>query len=393
MMIKNIYRLMLLISVSLVCNNCVDEFEFGTQNFEDILVIESTITDELKFQEVLISRTFRLENDGPLAESNATVSIVDDQQVEYSFNETEPGKYVSANMFEAQVGRSYQLQITTNDGMSYSSRSSILPQKAQIDNLYAERVINDAGVEGIGIFVDSFDPTGNANFYRYKFDETYQIIPPFWAPIDIEIVSDNPPEVAIVPRVREERVCYKTVPSNNIILTSTNNLTENRVDRFMVHFIESDNVALRDRYSILVEQLIQTSEAQEFYSTLKDFSDSESLFSQVQPGFINGNIFSVNTPNENVLGFFEVVSVSSERIFVNLKDFIPSAVRPEFDGNCTAGSLFVETNVAIIIDLVRRRGMRLAAFDGFTEEYTLTIPVCTDCTVSGTNIRPDFWED
>ncbi len=398
MTVKKIYRLCILIGVGLLCNNCVDEFEFGTQNFEDILVVESTVTDELKFHEVLISRTFRLENDGPLPESGATVSVVDDQQVVYAFNEAEPGKYVSANMFEAEAGRSYQLRITTNDGVSYSSRSAALPQKTQIDDLYAERIINDDGVEGIGIFVDSFDPTGNASFYRYTFDETYQVIPPFWAPIDLEIISDNPPEVAIVPREREERTCYKTESSNNIILTTTNNLTENRIDRFMVHFIEPDNVVLRDRYSILVRQFVQSAEAQEFYSTLRDFSDSESLFSQVQPGFINGNIFSVDTPNENVLGFFEVVSVSSDRIFINRRDLIPNTVRPEFEANCTEGSLFVETNVGIVIDLVRRRGLRLVAFEpSLTDpnrgEYTLTIPVCTDCTVSGTNIRPDFWED
>ncbi|WP_160114525.1 DUF4249 domain-containing protein [Aquimarina sp. AU474] len=380
-------------SLILVCNGCVEEFEFGTQNFEDILVIESTITDELKFQEVLISRTFRLENDDPLSENNATVSVVDDQQVVYTFNEAEPGRYVSVNMFAAQVGRSYQLQITTNDGVSYSSRSSILPQKTQIDNLYAERIINDDGVEGIGIFVDSFDPTGNANFYRYKFEETYQIIPPFWSALDLEIVSDNPPEVELVPRTREERVCYKTELSNNIILTGTNNLSENRVDRFMVRFIRPDDVVLRDRYSILVEQFVQSLEAHEFYSTLRDFSDSESLFSQVQPGFINGNIFSINNPNENVLGFFEVASVSSDRIFINLKDLIPTAVRPQFQGNCSEATLFEEGNVAIIIDLLRRRGLRLVAFNPASGEYTLTIPICTDCNVLGTNVRPDFWED
>ncbi len=393
MISKRIYRLFLFMSLILVCNGCVEEFEFGTQNFEDILVIESTITDELKFQEVLISRTFRLENDDPLSENNATVSVVDDQQVVYTFNEAEPGRYVSVNMFAAQVGRSYQLQITTNDGVSYSSRSSILPQKTQIDNLYAERIINDDGVEGIGIFVDSFDPTGNANFYRYKFEETYQIIPPFWSALDLEIVSDNPPEVELVPRTREERVCYKTELSNNIILTGTNNLSENRVDRFMVRFIRPDDVVLRDRYSILVEQFVQSLEAHEFYSTLRDFSDSESLFSQVQPGFINGNIFSINNPNENVLGFFEVASVSSDRIFINLKDLIPTAVRPQFQGNCSEATLFEEGNVAIIIDLLRRRGLRLVAFNPASGEYTLTIPICTDCNVLGTNVRPDFWED
>ncbi len=390
MLVKYAYRLFLLSGLVLLCNNCVEEFEFGTQNFENILVVESTLTDELVMQEVLISRTFRLENEGPASESNATVRVIDDQQVEYLFSESESGQYISNIAFAAEPGRSYQLQITTQDGVSYASRSSRLPQDTQIDNMYAERVINDDGVEGIGIFIDSFDPTGNANFYRYEFDETYQIIPPFWSNLDLEIISDDPPEVSIVQRVREERVCYKTEKSNKIILTTTNDLSENRINRFMVHFLTPDDVALRNRYSILIRQFVQSVEAQNFYETLRNFSDSESLFSQVQPGFIEGNIFPVDNQDKNVLGFFGIASMSSDRIFIDLKDFFPDVFRPRFDANCT---LFESQNVSDIIEIVRRRDLKLVAFDGNSGVYVFTIAICSDCNVLGSNIRPDFWED
>ncbi len=377
-----------------MCNGCVEEFEFGTQNFEDLLVIESTITDELKLQEVLISRTFRLENDGPLPESNATVSVIDDLQVEYVFNEAEPGRYVSVNMFEALAGRSYQLQITTNDGKSYSSRSSVLPQKTQIDNLYAEQVINDDGVEGIGIFVDSFDPTGNADFYRYEFIETYQIIPPFYSDITLEILSNEPPVIDIGPRTREERVCYRTEISNKIILNNIGTLSESNVNRFMVHFLPPDDEVLRNRYSILVRQLVQSAEANQFFETLKEFSDSESLFSQIQPGFIQGNILSVNNADENVLGFFEVATVSSERVFINFRDILPGVFRPDFQVRCTLLTQRGATNNGIreVIRLAET-GFRLVTFDATTNDYIFTTPICTDCNVLGTNIRPDFWVD
>ncbi len=369
--------------------SCVEEFEFGTQNFEDILVIESTITNELKAQEVFLSRTFRLENNEPVPEQNATVTVTDDQQTTYSFVETSPGRYVSSTTFAATAGRSYQLQITTADGRSYASRSATLPQTSQIDNLFAERVVNDQGVEGIGIFVDSFDPTGNANFYRYEFEETYQTVPPFWSEIELDIISSNPPEAELVPRSREERVCYRTQFSNNIILTTTSTLAENRVSGFRVHFIEPDNTVLRDRYSILVRQFVQSAEANQFFNTLKEFSDSESLFSQVQPGFVSGNILSVNDPDENVLGFFDVASVSSARIFVELKDFFPDAFRPDFPIECISNT---ETDLGEVIRRVEG-GFRVFAFDPNSGEYFLTTQICTDCNVLGTNVRPDFWVD
>ena len=372
-----------------ICTSCVEDFEFGTQNFEDILVIESTITDEDKVQEVFLSRTFRLENNEPIPEQNATITVTDDQQITYSFVEASPGRYVSSTTFAATTGRSYQLQITTADGKSYASRSATLPQTSQIDNLFAERVINDQGVEGIGILVDSFDPTGNANFYRYEFEETYQIIPPFWSEVELEIISVNPPETNLVPRSREERVCYRTLFSNDIILTTTTTLDENRVSGFRVHFIEPDNSALRDGYSILVKQFVQSAEANQFFNTLKEFSDSESLFSQVQPGFVSGNILSVNDPDENVLGFFDVTSVSSARIFIKLKDFFPNAFRPDFQVQC---NLIRETDEGRTISLVQN-GFRVFSFEPIAEEYFLARPVCTDCNVLGTNVRPDFWVD
>ena len=305
MMAKKIYRLLLLSGLALICNNCVEEFDFGTQNFEDILVVDARITDELKFQEVTLSRTFRLENEGPAPEIGASVSVTDDQQNVFQFSETTEGQYVSNVAFAAEPGVSYQLQITTQSGKSYTSRSVVLPHATPIDDLYAERIINDDGEEGIGFFVDSFDPTGNAFFYRYEYEETYQTIPPHWFDLDIEVISRNPPEIALVPREREERVCYKTEVSNRFIINTTSDLEENRVERFMVHFVTPSDVKVRDRYSILVRQFVQSPEAHEFFDTLSNFSDLESLFSQLQPGFVTGNILAVQDPNENVLGFLK----------------------------------------------------------------------------------------
>ncbi len=377
-------------------NSCVEEFEFGTQNFEDILVVQARLTDELKNQEIILSRSFRLENEGPAPEVGATVSIVDDQEVIYPFSEVSPGQYVSDNMFAAEVNLNYQLMITTQTGQSYVSSSVSLPQKTQIDNLYAERLINDDGVEGIGILVDSFDATGNANFYRYEYEETYQIIPPFWFDLDIQVISEEPPEIALITRMREERICYKTNLSKNILLATTNNLEESNVERFMVNFFTPDDQVLRDRYSILVKQYVQSLEAHEFYETLKDFSDSESLFSQIQPGFINGNILSVDNQDENILGYFEATSVTSKRIFVNRRDLFPSSNRPAYPANCP----FFEVNgadVRAVISAVNDRGLKLIGVGTSAGEglggLTFTFRICSDCNVLGSNIRPDFWVD
>ncbi|SHJ06655.1 DUF4249 domain-containing protein [Aquimarina spongiae] len=373
-----------------VSNSCVEEFEFGTQNFEDVLVVDSRITDELKPQEVGLSRTFRLENEEPQPEPGATVSIVDDQQNVYSFSETEAGNYVSDIAFRAMPDVSYQLQITTDGGESYTSKQVRLPQTTQIDDLYAEPIVNDDGEEGIGIFVDTFDPSGNADFYRYEYEETFQIIAPFWSNQDINVISRTPPVYEVVQREREERVCYKSEFSNRIILNETTGLNENNVERFMVNFVPTSDFKIRDRYSILVKQFVQSQEAYEFFELLKDFSDLESLLSQIQPGFVTGNLTSVNRPDDKVLGFFEVTSVSEKRIFINRRELFPRADRPAFPLNCTLTRIDND-NPQRIVDAVELRGLKLVQVG--TNGVVLVFKSCSDCTVLGSNIRPDFWED
>src|SRR5690606_31428538 len=92
------------------------------------------------------------------------------------------------------------------------------------------------------------------------------------------------------------------------------------------------------RYSILVKQYAQTSVSYEFYRTLKNFSSSSNLFSQVQPGLIVGNIDHIGTGNVKVIGLFEVVSVSSRRLFVSFEEIFQNNgdIRYLGDGEETA---------------------------------------------------------
>ena len=111
---------MVLIALGLLGYGCVEPFEPQTVTFESALVIGGTITNELKFQQVSLSRTFTFEEDALRAESNANVKIVDDSGKEFVFQESMEGIYVSTVAFAASADREYKLKITSNDGRSYS---------------------------------------------------------------------------------------------------------------------------------------------------------------------------------------------------------------------------------------------------------------------------------
>ena len=380
---------------------CVEQIDLKTITFEDALVVEGTITNELKFHQIKLSRTFKLEESIPATESNAIVQVIDDLQNTYNFQEERPGVYLSETEFKAMPSRQYQLRITTSNGRSYASHPTEITPEAQINDVIAVKEFNSNGTEGISIQVSSFNSNGNARYYRYEFEETYKIVPPYWSPYDEVVVSDVAPfEVDFVPRTKEERVCYNTIFSKGIIQTETNNLVEDKVSKFPVRFISKDNFIITNRYSILVKQYVQSIEAYTFYNILNNLSGSESLFSQNQPGFFSGNLFSNENSEEKVIGFFEVASVSTKRIFVNPREIIKTT--PSYISKCTlvAPELVNASGNSPLIEAIKAGTLKFFQVNGGENSPVIPIPggpyqmaplPCSDCTVLGTNVMPDFW--
>lgn len=386
--------------LQLIFFGCVDPFEPETVTFESALVVEATITDELRTQEIFLSRTFEFEVDGPELEANALVQVTDNSGNTFDFQEVSSGVYRSVTPFRAESGRDYALQIQTDDGRNYSSSTSQLPPSTALERLYAERIVNSDGVEGIGIFVDSFDPTGNAQNYRYNYEETFRVIAPDWKPTDLIGDPAGGCGVLVAAKEQEEQTCYRTQVSANIIQTSTNDLEEDRVERFMVRFINSEDYIISHRYSILVRQLIQSGTSYSYYETLNDFSSSQSLFSDTQVGFLNGNVFSDQDESEKVLGYFDVVSVDEQRIFFDYEDFFPGEPLPPYVNPCVINAPVLARGIppqCILRNLVESNQVRLIdenASPQVGEGPYLVVPrVCGDCTVLGSTELPEFWEE
>ncbi|MGW9686429.1 DUF4249 domain-containing protein [Flagellimonas sp. 2504JD1-5] len=383
-------------------SSCIEPFEATFTDFESAIVIEATITDEMEQQQVFITRTFEFEADGPTPESNANVRVTGGSDT-FVFQQIAPGVYRSMMAFAAQPNTTYQLLIETQDGRTYSSDAMVLPSKTQIDEVRAERITNDEGIDGVAILVDSFDPTGSSVNYRYEYQETFKIIAPFWTPTDLEKVPLEEQtrlcDVRAIPDVRSEQICFGTDLSNAIIQTNTSDLAEDRVDDFMVRFISSDNYIISHRYSILVRQLVQSNAAFTFYETLNEFSGNESLFSETQPGFLEGNVFSDIDRNEKVLGYFEVASVTEQRIFFNYEDLYPGEELPPYVDPCAinspplvSGSVPPRCVLSTQVELGLVGYVDLNETPGPGEGPFLTVPnVCGDCSEIGNPTPPAFW--
>jgi len=385
-----------MLSICCLSISCVEPYQLETTNFEEAIVIEATITNELKNQEIKLSKTYKFEENGPAFETGAHVSLTDDQGTDYEFQE-QSDKYVSTAPFQAVAGRSYTLNIVLADGKSYRSTPETLTATNTIESVVPQVFTTPEGARGVNINVSSFDPTGNSKYYRYEYEETYKIIVPFWRAYNL-FYNDMAGDFELVLRDSETKTCYSTSYSNDIVLTTTNGLSEDRVDNFPMHFISDQDAKISYRYSILVKQYIQNLEAYTFYKTLKDLSGSESLLSQNQPGFFFGNIKSVENPNEKVIGFFDVSSVSQKRIFFNYTDLFPGEPLPPYFYQCTPIEFDTAANtspnpspkdhlIAALLD------NSLLYYDQNGPTYIMVFPQCGDCTSFSSNIIPSFWED
>ncbi|QCW98637.1 DUF4249 domain-containing protein [Aggregatimonas sangjinii] len=384
--IRHLVIILLVSAFALLSQACTEPFEGTVEGFDDVLVVNTVITNELKRQEVLLQRSYRFEEEGPLPEEQARVILSDDEGSEYNFEEDTPGRYFSTIPFAAELNTEYTLSITTQDGKSYGSTAMTLPtEKTSIDSLYAMRTTNDNGIEGLGIFVDTYDPSGNSQYYRYDFLETYKIIAPLWSPYDVVLIIETSqgPEFSVILREREEEVCYGSARPTTINLANTLNLSEDRLTQQNVRFISSDNYILSHRYSILVRQYVQSPVAFAYYEALKDLIQSSDVFSEDQPGFLAGNLFSINDPNERVVGFFEVATVDEKRIFFDYEDFYPGEELPPYVQECTISN-------ESLLDAVKTGNGVFYGFDPNQPIRTTQRP-CGDCTVLGSNKVPDFW--
>ncbi|GAB5400203.1 MAG: hypothetical protein Aureis2KO_17880 [Aureisphaera sp.] len=411
------YYILGVVLIMATASSCFEEISFNGQTADSALVVETIISDEIKHQEVLLSRSHGFSDTitSSVPERNATVYIETDTET-IPFEEVAAGTYLSVAPFAAQPNTNYTLNIATQNGEQYMSEPRRLTPPSVFQDLYAERETNESGAPVLSIFVDSDDPTGNVNHYRYQFEETYKIVAPKYN--DLELVIANPIfafcDVEFIPKKVDKEICYNTVRNKEILQVSTDDVSTNTVSRFKVRQIASDDYIIGQRYSIEVKQYTQSSDAFFYFDRLLEFQETPNTFSQVQPGYLAGNIEAANTELP-VIGFFDVSSVSTRRIYVNYVDYFPDVEIPSqvrfcdlfaplhydkysfpFEEDCGELILRVlprEKYLFFQINLDQQFYDKPPFFFPLDGPYDLVPKECGDCTLFGTTEVPDFWID
>ncbi|WP_339814723.1 DUF4249 domain-containing protein [uncultured Imperialibacter sp.] len=376
---------LIIILLLVLLSTCVEPFEPEDPGFKSVLVVDGFISNSAEPYTITLSRTAPLSSPGALPEAGAAVSVADEEGGVYLFGETAPGVYQSdPRVFVGHVGAGYQLNIVTASGEQYQSDTVPLKQSPPIDSVYYERELRLTDVEGevndgISIFVDAHDSTGQTRFYRYDYTETYEVkltYPGEWV--------YDPSQDANVIRNPKLGLCYATHPGGNILVANTSSYAEDRVKKLEVTYVSTGGYKLSGLYSILVKQYALSEPSYRYWYELQKTSESLGTLFDPQPYEIRGNIRKVNDPETAVLGYFDAGAVSEKMLFVDKVTLLGMDIQYPTDP-CIARLGYPPT--AVEFGLYQQWGYLITA----VEPYVMIPAECGDCRYHGTLEKPAFW--
>ena len=257
-----------------------------SQNIEDIIVkenlmvIESWLTDELKIQTIRITQSSAFTSKESIyLVDNAEVTIHDNTGLSHPFEYTKEGFYESLNEFAGQKESSYRLSIQLFNGDLIQSKWQTMPQKTEIIQLSVESFIDNTQLENVLYYPKIFvvDNEETTNFYRWKFYQGKN-----------RYEQQNP-----------------IIIQNDLFFNG--NFIPNTFDEFFY----------QERDTMIVELQSITSEAYDFLNTLRINLNTLTPIGNLTTFVpVSSNLTNSNNPQQEILGFFSCISISRDTIFL-----------------------------------------------------------------------------
>lgn len=322
-----------------------------------------------------------------LYETGATVSVESDNNESYPLYESSTGIYSAA--FNLESSQKYRVHIKTSDGKEYVSDYTSVQSTPPIDSITWLRD-ND----GVSIYVNAHDATGNTKYYLWKYEETWEFHSAYYNSV-VYIRDDQNRILGVTWKYPDHSVdtsiytCWKTLNSTSILLGSTEKLTSDLV-YLPVQYIEPNSEKLSTLYSINVKQYALSQDEYLFLQKIKKNTEQLGTIFDPQPSEVSGNIHCITNPNELVVGWVEVSQEQSKRIFISNND-VPWW---NYESGCFSTTIDNQPDSIAKYDggsLVPTTAAQVDAFGGIVKFFATGAPTCVDCTLKGTHIKPDFW--
>jgi Domain of unknown function (DUF4249) len=374
------YKFILLLVLSLGCKDVYDPPVLSSNS--SYLVLEGLLNTNGPTS-IFLSRTYKLDDTARLrGEVNATLTVEGDNGFSQSLTEAGGGYYTSPNL-GLVINSTYRLRIKTTDGKEYLSDNIVAKTTPPISSVGWKRDGQD-----VQVFVNTQDPANNTRYYRWEFDETWEIYSYFYSDVIYE-PSSNTVRDRVFPE-EDVSVCWKNASFHSILIGSSVRLQSDIINEAPIQKILFPDEKIARRYSINVRQYALNPEAYEFYQLMKrNTEEIGSVFGPL-PSELRGNIKCISDPSTYVLGYLTAASIEEKRIFINRTE-LPDWTYTKF----CKDSLVANDAGAFLLNFLPRSlipYMSKMSPAGGIEGYFSSSPDCVDCRVrGGDNHKPNFW--
>jgi len=378
-----------LIFISIVVTGCVEPYSPPAINKNiSIVVVDGFINGTDGSATVRLTKAVALiEEDEYPTVTGAVVKIRSEKGDSYTLSEEGSGQYTAHGLI-VDPATKYQLTIhTSGDGDIISDYIS-LTQTPPIDSITWR-----PDEAGITIYVNTHDDTKRSRYYHWDYVETWNYQSPYmsqFTKLNGEIISREPKDLT--------SICYKTVPSTNIVVGSTVRLSEDVVHDLPLTYIPQEDSKLSILYSILVRQRVIEETEYKFWQDLQKVTESVGGLFDSQPYEILGNVHAMDG-SVPVLGYFSAGFMAEKRLFVSLQDLPKELQKRPFNGChldsvCLIAGPSVPFQCAIDVPNLPENSYLISTItlDGALLGYTMSTMACADCRVQGGVLeKPDFW--
>lgn len=368
--------------------SCVEPYNPPeVEQAESLLVVDGYVDLGLGTSTITLTRTKNLsESNQQVYQSGAQVNVEIEGGANFQLTETEPGVYFTDNIFLNESDKC-KLHITVN-GKQYESEIVAVKQTPEIDS-----VTYTVDPSGVQIGVTTHDPGNNTWYYQWQYVETARYNSKFRS----NYYWNGPNDIVFRTNEDDMFVCWKTIPSTNILIATSSSLTSDVIYKFPVVFIPADSWRLEYRYSVLIRQFALDEKMYNYWQQIRKNTETIGSLFDPQPSQVTGNIRCLSDPSEHVLGYFSVRSVKEERIYIDRSD-LPDY--KSFD-NGYQGCLYSELDSLLIGEVDFSQPVTDYLIDALVSPFGTVIgysthnPVCIDCRLirAGTTQQPEWWEE
>ena len=368
-------------------------------NGDGVLVVEGVLNAN-GITRITVNRTTKLSDKRIAPEIGALLFIESSGGNIYQMNETSGGLYESDNL-ALDASQQYRLRINTPDNRQYATDF-----KNHVITPAIDSVSWNEDAAGVNIFAHAHDNANSPRYYKLDYEETWEFHSDFRVSLKFTEIIPGPVGYKYrLDYIRSDQLtdpglfyCYNHRNSTSINIASTESLGTNEL-LLQVRSIPRGSIELSALYSIELKQYALSKEGYEFFVRMKKNTESLGSIFDAQPSEISGNVICLTDPSELVIGYVEITTVETKRIFIgneSLEDWGYDLGCKAFFEPDRSFSDYPYPNDPSLFENIKERDIipttpAETGPGGSVIKFYANKRVCADCTVRGTNVKPDFW--